>query len=232
MFPAFTAWLYGPIGAGAALVCMISFCMPKDKRFVIHRLDYLCEMSILVIDNYDSFTFNLVHMMQMHSRQDIVVKRNDELSLHEVASYDSIVLSPGPGLPSEAGLMMDVIRRYHQKKNILGVCLGLQGIVEFYGGRLKNLEEVLHGRAMETLVTDENDLLFKNVPLSFPAGRYHSWVAERESLPEELIITATDEQGEVMAIRHRENKVRGLQFHPESILTPAGGTILKNWLEG
>ncbi len=187
-------------------------------------------MSILVVDNYDSFTFNLVHLIQKLSDEELVVRRNDEIELKEVARFDRILFSPGPGLPSEAGLMPEIIKMYHTQKDILGVCLGLQAIVEFFGGSLKNLEEVLHGRAMDTIILEQKDRLFKGIESPFSAGRYHSWVADRARLPGDLLLTATDEMGEVMAITHKTFSISAVQFHPESILTPVGELIIKNWL--
>ena len=189
------------------------------------------SMSILVVDNYDSFTFNLVHLIQKLSDEELVVKRNDEITLAEVARFDRILFSPGPGLPSEAGLMPEIIKAYHTQKDMLGVCLGLQAIVEFFGGSLKNLDEVLHGRAMDTIILDSNDRLFRGIDSTFAAGRYHSWVADKNTLPDVLKLTATDDMGEVMAITHRTMKISAVQFHPESILTPDGELIIKNWLK-
>lgn len=187
-------------------------------------------MKILMLDNYDSFTYNLVGMMEAISGYAIVVKRNDEISLEEVSEFDKIILSPGPGLPQEAGIMMDLIKRYGSEKSILGICLGMQAIGLAYGGKLKNLTQVFHGVSRQVNVL-EDDLLYTDCKAGFMAGRYHSWVLDREFFPEnQLKITAMDEEGLIMGIRHLNHDVCGLQFHPESILTPLGDTILKAWI--
>ncbi len=187
-------------------------------------------MKILMLDNYDSFTYNLVGMMEAISGHTIVVKRNDEISLDEVTEFDKIILSPGPGLPQEAGIMMDLIYRYGSEKSILGICLGMQAIGLAYGGKLKNLTEVFHGVSRQVNVLGE-DLLFNACSPDFMAGRYHSWVLDNEGFPDNhLKITAVDELGLIMGIRHQNYDVCGLQFHPESILTPLGHTILKAWI--
>lgn len=187
-------------------------------------------MKILVIDNYDSFTYNLTHLVAQ-TTNDYSVVRNDEISLAEIGEYDKILLSPGPGLPENAGIIDGCIKMYSPTKSVLGVCLGLQAITEAFGGRLFNLQEVVHGRQMETIVVDNEDSLFKDVPQSFMAGRYHSWVADKNSLPAELKITAVDPSGEIMALSHRKFNVKGVQFHPESIMTPYGNLIIKNWID-
>lgn len=188
-------------------------------------------MKILVLDNYDSFTYNLVHLLYELGLEDAVeVFRNDEISLEAVDAYDKILLSPGPGLPSEAGIMPALIRRYAPTKSILGVCLGHQAIGEAFGARLLNLPEVLHGVAspIRPLVPDR---LFEGVPATFQAAHYHSWVIDREGFPgEALEIIAEDGQGNIMAVRHRAYDVRGVQFHPESVLTEHGKQMLQNWL--
>ncbi|HEU4496799.1 MAG TPA: aminodeoxychorismate/anthranilate synthase component II, partial [Flavobacterium sp.] len=184
-------------------------------------------MKIAVIDNYDSFTYNLVHYLEELGGE-ITVFRNDAFDLEELASFDKILLSPGPGSPDEAGLLKAVIQHYHKDKDILGICLGQQAIAEVFGGRLANLNKVFHGIASAVKTTVEGELLFKNVPEEFEAGRYHSWVVSGDGFPDVLEVTSLDENGQIMSLRHREFKVRGVQFHPESILTPCGKTILKN----
>jgi anthranilate synthase component 2 len=186
---------------------------------------------LLLIDNYDSFTYNLVHYLEMNDGVVVDVVRNDALNISLPSTYDRIVLSPGPGLPSEAGLLMEVIRCYAAKKPILGVCLGLQAMAEVYGGTLHNLDEVLHGVARRVFVTDAEDPLFKGLPAEFMGGRYHSWVADRNSLPSCFRVTATDEQQNIMALRHKEYDLCGVQFHPESVLTEFGQRIIANWVE-
>lgn len=183
---------------------------------------------ILVIDNYDSFTYNLVHYLEEMS-QDVTVFRNDEFDIEEVKNFDKIVLSPGPGIPDEAGLLKEVINKYAATKSILGVCLGQQAIAEVFGGTLLNLDQVYHGVAcnIEVVVTDE--VLFQNLETHFEVGRYHSWIVENP-LPAVLQITSIDENGQIMSLRHREYDVRGVQFHPESVLTPDGKKMLNNWL--
>ena len=185
---------------------------------------------IAVIDNYDSFTFNLVHYLEALDCS-VDVFRNDELDLKELEPYDKILLSPGPGLPKEAGLLLEVIRTYIQKKPILGICLGLQAIGEVYGAKLNNLQKVYHGVSTEITITDKSDLLFQNIPEKINVGRYHSWVIEPSSLPEVLKVTAVDEANQIMALTHRDFKLNAVQFHPESILTPHGMAIIKNWVE-
>ncbi|MCF6213501.1 MAG: aminodeoxychorismate/anthranilate synthase component II [Flavobacteriaceae bacterium] len=184
---------------------------------------------ILVIDNYDSFTYNLVHYLQELGCE-VSVKRNDKLSLDEVADYDKVLLSPGPGLPDEAGLLKAIIKSYANTKSILGVCLGQQAIAEVFGGTLVNLKEVHHGIASDIKLTNPDAVLYKDLPSIFKVGRYHSWVVSK-NLPQELIATSVDEQGEIMSLKHKYLDVRGVQYHPESILTPNGKAILKNWIE-
>lgn len=188
-------------------------------------------MKILVLDNYDSFTFNLVQYIQELLEQEVTVCRNDAITLEEVEAYDAIVLSPGPGLPADAGIMPELIKRYAPDKPILGVCLGHQAIGEAFGARLHNLKEVYHG--IETPITRivEDAALFEGLPEHFPAGRYHSWVVQKDSLPDGLEVTAVDDRGEIMAMRHREYNVRGMQFHPESIMTPDGKQMLANFFK-
>lgn len=184
---------------------------------------------IVIIDNYDSFTYNLVHYFEAINCE-VTVYRNDEFELDELQNFDKIVLSPGPGLPSEAGLLMQVIATYFKSKSILGICLGQQAIGEFFGGKLRQLSTVKHGvnSTIKTLVLDE--ILFKNLPENLVVGRYHSWVVD-QNLPEVLEATSIDEDGEIMSLRHRNFDVKGVQFHPESILTPEGKIMLQNWIE-
>ena len=187
-------------------------------------------MKILVLDNYDSFTYNLVQYIERVLKGPVDVRRNDQISLDEVAAYDKILISPGPGIPVEAGITVDLIRQYGPSRSILGVCLGHQAIGEAYGGSIKNLDRVYHGVAGEIRQTVSDEKLFSGVPEVFEAGRYHSWVLEMETLPGELEITAESSEGHIMAVRHREHDVRGVQFHPESILTEYGGLMVLNWL--
>ena len=185
-------------------------------------------MKTLIIDNYDSFTYNLAHLLR-ELGTDVTVVRNDCFRLPQVAAYDKIVLSPGPGIPSEAGLLMDVIRTYAGQKPILGVCLGEQAIGEAFGAKLTNLSEVYHGVQTPVHVI-RPDYLFDGLPTEFPAGRYHSWVVSPDGLPDTLEVTALSSEGHIMALRHRTLDVRGIQFHPESVLTPQGRRILQNFL--
>ncbi len=183
----------------------------------------------LLFDNYDSFTYNLLHVLHELGCTEVDVRRNDQITLEEVEQYDRILLSPGPGIPEEAGILLPLIRRYAPTKNILGVCLGHQAIAEAFGACLHNLEEVMHGIQTPVQVL-HGDQLFRNMGHTLQVGRYHSWVVSHEGLPGELIVTAEDEQGQIMALRHCTYNVRGIQFHPESVLTPQGKTIIKNWL--
>jgi anthranilate synthase component 2 len=187
--------------------------------------------NILVIDNYDSFTYNLVHYIDNLTGIRPSVFRNDEITLDEVGAYDKILLSPGPGIPSEAGICLDLIKRYSSEKSILGVCLGHQAIGEAFGATLLNLKQVYHGLSTQVIVLDNQDLLFRDVPVTFNAGRYHSWVVSNINLPECLKITCIDSNQTIMALRHREYNVCGVQFHPESVLTEHGISIIKNWIE-
>lgn len=184
---------------------------------------------ILVIDNYDSFTYNLVHYLQ-DLDCDVTVKRNDKLNLEDVEAFDKILLSPGPGIPDEAGLLKQIIERYGPSKSILGICLGQQAIAEVYGGRIQNLDKVYHGVATSIKRVNEDEVLYQGLPRELEVGRYHSWVVSKE-IPEALEVTGVDEQGEIMSLRHREFDVRAVQYHPESILTPHGKQILKNWIK-
>ena len=188
-------------------------------------------MKILIIDNYDSFTYNLVHMVEKITNQFPTVFRNDEISLEDINYYDMIMLSPGPGIPKEAGILKDIIYRYAGKKPIFGVCLGLQAIVEVFGGSIINMDEVFHGVATEMKVTKPTALIFKDIPTKFQAARYHSWIASNENFPADLEITAEDEEGGVMAIRHSHFSISAVQFHPESILTDVGEQIVRNFIE-
>ena len=185
-------------------------------------------MNIVIIDNYDSFTYNLSHQLKALGVQ-VDVVRNDAFQMSRLEPYDKIVLSPGPGIPEEAGLLNDVIRRYAGRKPILGVCLGHQAIAEVFGGRLENLRTVYHGVQTPTHIIN-HDYLFEHLPETFEAGRYHSWVVSRSGLPDCLEVSAISDNGHIMALRHRTYDVRGIQFHPESILTPEGARILQNWL--
>ena len=185
--------------------------------------------NVLLIDNYDSFTYNLVHLIRSLGYE-VDVRRNDALTIAEANAYDKILLSPGPGIPSEAGLLTEIVRHYASTKSILGVCLGHQAIGEVFGAKLINLKEVHHGVASQIQVTSD-DLLFNGLGSSFEAGRYHSWAVSAENFPDELEVTALDASGEIMALRHKRYDVRGVQFHPESVLTPMGEKIMQNWLE-
>ena len=189
-------------------------------------------MKILVFDNYDSFTYNLVHLVQKIGTGEVEVHRNDRIPLERVKEFDKIILSPGPGIPSEAGLLLPLIREYAATKSILGVCLGHQAIGEAFGGTLENLSTVYHGVATPvTVATERHPRLFAGMPASFPVGRYHSWIIREAGFPDELEITARDENGYVMALQHSTYDVQGVQFHPESVLTPDGEAILRNWLK-
>ncbi len=189
----------------------------------------LKKMKIVVIDNYDSFTYNLVHYLEDLDAE-VTVFRNDEFELEELEAFDKIVLSPGPGIPEEAGLLKAVIKKYAPTKSIFGVCLGLQAIGEVFGGKLINLDKVYHGVATQVTQIEE-DFIFQDLPKITEVGRYHSWVVANENLPEELIITSIDENGQIMSMKHKTYNVRGVQYHPESVLTPNGKKILENWLK-
>ena len=188
-------------------------------------------MSLLVLDNYDSFTYNLVHILRdLGLGNEMEVHRNDKISLREVGKFDKILLSPGPGVPKDAGIMPELISRYADTKSILGVCLGHQAIGEAFGAKLHNLPLVYHG--VTTSVNQvEKDRLFDGIPTDFTVCRYHSWVVSEESLPEELEVTVRGEEGRIMGIRHKEYNVRGVQFHPESIMTEHGFKMIENWLK-
>ena len=187
-------------------------------------------MKTVIIDNYDSFTYNLAHLVKELGTE-VDVLRNDKFELEELEKYDKIILSPGPGIPEEAGLLLEVIRTYAGRKPILGVCLGEQAIGQAFGGKLTNLSEVFHG--IQTNVRIKNkDYIFSGLPTEIPVGRYHSWVVDTEGFPEELVITAISSEGQIMALKHQEYDVHGIQFHPESVLTPDGKQIVGNWLKG
>lgn len=187
-------------------------------------------MKILVIDNYDSFTYNLVHIIRaLGYAMDIY--RNDKIPLEDVKNYDKILLSPGPGIPDEAGIMKDTIKEYGPSKSILGICLGHQGIGEVYGAKLFNIPKVLHGVTSTAMVKDESEYLFRNVPPTFQATHYHSWAVLPDSIPPDLKVTAVNTEGLVMGLSHVRYDVRGLQFHPESVMTPEGPKMIENWLK-
>lgn len=199
-------------------------------------------MKTIIIDNYDSFTYNLAHLVKELGAETEVL-RNDQFRLEELERFDKIILSPGPGIPEEAGLLLDVIRTYKGRKPILGVCLGEQAIGQAFGGRLTNLSEVFHGVQTTVRIKNEElimkreeralleeDYIFRGLPGEILVGRYHSWVVDREGFPDELVITAISPEGQIMALKHRQYDIHGIQFHPESVLTPEGKTIVKNWL--
>lgn len=186
---------------------------------------------ILVIDNYDSFVYNLVHYLEELDCT-VTVKRNNQFTIEECEGYDKILLSPGPGIPDEAGLLKEVITHYAGKIPILGVCLGQQAIGEVFGGSLINLEKVFHGVATEITITTPDTILFLGMGERIKVGRYHSWVVNADGFPPELEVTATDHNGQIMALRHRIHDIRAVQFHPESVLTPDGKQMIKNWIEG
>ncbi|WP_411812543.1 anthranilate synthase component II [Chryseobacterium scophthalmum] len=185
----------------------------------------------LVFDNYDSFTYNLVQMIEQILNQKVDVYRNDEISLEEIEKYDKIILSPGPGIPEEAGILLDVIKKYAPTKSILGVCLGQQAIAEAFGGSLINLTEIFHGVATEAIQIGEHKI-FNDLPPTLEVGRYHSWAVNPENFPDELETTSTDSKGMIMSLKHKTFDVHGVQYHPESILTPDGKTIIRNFLIG
>ncbi len=185
-------------------------------------------LKVLVIDNYDSFVYNLVHYLEELDCE-VTVRRNNELDLEEVEDYDKVLLSPGPGIPDEAGLLKQIISTYASKKSILGVCLGQQAIGEVFGGRIINLQEVYHGISSKIKLCVTNESLFEGMEPEIEVGRYHSWVVEKE-LPDCLEATSFDQNGQIMSLRHRSFDVRGVQFHPESVLTPHGKQIIRNWI--
>ena len=185
----------------------------------------------IIIDNYDSFTYNLVQIVNEIQDEEVTVRRNNETTIEEVATFDHIILSPGPGLPEEAGLLKDIIKELGSTHKILGVCLGLQAIGEVYGAKLKNLDRVFHGIQSEFVQSENISVIFKGVSLIFQAGRYHSWVVDKETISDDLIVTARDEFGEIMAAQHKTQQVYGVQFHPESIMTPEGSKMVENFLK-
>jgi len=186
-------------------------------------------LKLLILDNYDSFTYNLVHLIEKVSDIPFDVIRNDKIEIDEVEQYQKILLSPGPGLPKDAGIMPELLKAYASKKSILGVCLGMQAIGEHFGGKLENLKEVCHGQNTPIFI-EKKDNLFLHCPNSFRVGRYHSWVISKQSFPDELLITSVDENAHIMSITHRTMNIKGVQFHPESILSEYGEQIIKNWL--
>lgn len=186
-------------------------------------------MKTVIIDNYDSFTYNLAHLVKELDAE-VSVVRNDQFRLSELKPFDKIILSPGPGIPAEAGLLMDVIDAYAPVKPILGVCLGHQAIGEYFGGKLTNLSQVFHGIASTISITAP-DYIYKELPAQVQVGRYHSWVVDNEGLPDCLEVTSVSEEGQIMSLRHKQYDVRGIQYHPESVLTPEGWKIIANWLK-
>jgi anthranilate synthase component II len=186
---------------------------------------------ILVFDNYDSFTYNLVHLVEKIIHTKVEVHRNDEIPLEKVKGYDKIILSPGPGIPVEAGLLLPLIKEYASSKSILGVCLGHQAIGEAFGGSLVNLSTVYHGVATKCQLNNTDAPLFEGLPSEIEVGRYHSWVINNEDFPEELEVTAKDDNNYIMGLQHKKYDVQGVQFHPESVLTPMGEAIMINWLK-
>ena len=189
-------------------------------------------MNIVIVDNYDSFTYNLSHLVK-ELGADVTVLRNDKFQIQDLQSFDKIILSPGPGIPSEAGLLLDVIKHYAGKKPILGVCLGHQAIAEAFGGSLINLADVFHGVATEGSILpvgQDVDYIFRGLPSRITMGRYHSWIVDRDTLPDCLQVTAESDEHQIMALRHKEYDIRGIQFHPESVLTPQGKDMIANWL--
>ena len=187
-------------------------------------------MKVLILDNYDSFTYNLVHYVRELTDSPISIARNDQITLEEVNEFDHILLSPGPGIPDEAGLLKAIIKEYASTKSIFGVCLGMQAIGEVFGCKLLNLDHVYHGVDLPIRVTDPKDITFTRLPSSMNVGRYHSWVVDQDSVPDCLSVSALDDNNYVMALYHKELNIRGVQFHPESIMTEHGKIMLKNWL--
>lgn len=192
---------------------------------------YFCEVKILLLDNYDSFTYNLYHYLESSGRHQIDVFRNDQIQLEKVKQYDKIILSPGPGLPKDAGILMGLIKEYYSTKSILGVCLGHQAIAECFGAKLKNLKQVVHGQSRKVIKTVNEDYIFNGIPSEFNVGRYHSWIVDKQTLPKSLLISTEDEEGEVMSFYHSSHDIRGIQFHPESVLTEYGKNLLSNWVK-
>ena len=188
-------------------------------------------MRVLIFDNYDSFTYNLAQLVEQRGRAEVIVRKNDEVRLKEAALFDRIIISPGPGLPEDVPLMGEIIRHLGPSIPMLGVCLGHQAIAEAFGGKLKHLKTIYHGTVIQTEAL-VSDLLFENIPTVFDAGLYHSWAVDDAGFPEELEVTARGETGNIMALRHRTWPVKGIQFHPESIMTPDGRKMIENWLNG
>ena len=185
-------------------------------------------MKIFVVDNFDSFTYNLVHIIEQYASE-VKVCRNNEININEINGFDKIVFSPGPGLPSEVKIMTEIIEKYKYSKSILGICLGHQAIAEYFGANLINMSEVNHGREFETSIVID-DYIYKNIPAKFHSGRYHSWIVDNNNFPDNLEITSIDNSNYIMSIRHKKLNIRGIQFHPESIMTEYGVKILKNWV--
>jgi len=188
-------------------------------------------MKILVFDNYDSFTYNLVHLVEKILHQKVEVHRNDQIALEDIRAYDKIILSPGPGIPEEAGLLLPLIKEYAATKSILGVCLGHQAIGQAFGARLVNLDKVYHGIATPINIVRAGQGLLRNMPETIEVGRYHSWIVSETGFPDDLAVTATDGSGLIMGLQHKTYDVQGVQFHPESVLTPGGEQMMRNWLE-
>jgi anthranilate synthase component 2 len=186
-------------------------------------------VKILLIDNHDSFTYNLLHSIKKVKGTVVTVKKNDEIGVDEPESYDKIIFSPGPGIPEEAGLMLEIIRKYSGKKPMLGICLGHQAIAETFGCKLLNMNDVLHGISSPVTVIADS-YLFDNLPSEFNAGRYHSWIVDKDTLPSSLEVTGIDQDGNIMSFQHKKLDIQGVQFHPESILTPFGDKIIENWV--
>jgi anthranilate synthase component 2 len=187
-------------------------------------------MNIIIIDNYDSFTYNLYHYLEpLADNLDVI--RNDQVQTEKIKAYDGIVYSPGPGIPKDSAIMFDILSQFGKEKAILGICLGHQAIIEYFGGKLTNLEHPLHGLSVPVNLTNNNDLLFKNIPKRFQTGRYHSWAAHVSDIPGCIIPTAVDDDQMIMAIKHSQYTIRGMQYHPESVMTPQGKTMLKNWVQ-
>jgi len=196
-----------------------------------NRVKQIRMKKVLIIDNYDSFTYNLVHVVEEILGHEIEVRKNDQLTIDEVEGYEYIILSPGPGLPEDAGLLKEIIRTYRGKKKIFGVCLGLQAIGEVYGCELANLDKVFHGIKSEISITDDSSPIYNSLPEKIEAGRYHSWVINEDTLTSELAVTARAASGQIMSVEDRANHVYAVQYHPESIMTPEGKTILTNFLQ-
>ena len=187
-------------------------------------------MKILILDNYDSFTYNIVQYVEEITGKKVDVFRNDEIELSQVEAYDKIILSPGPGIPDEAGLLKNIIKTYAPSKSILGICLGLQAMAEVYGGKIQNLDVVYHGVSSQIQTQLPDNRLYLDIPPQFEAGRYHSWIVDKTHLPDCFYISSVDEEGQIMSLSHKTYDLRGVQFHPESILTPYGKKMLKNWV--